>query len=93
MQHTFPSFDLDWKTFAKVIHVSYERECSVFFCIVYHPCGMRSSSVLGLRAVVDSTGFSLLVKPVFVLDGSQNRKLRVDSNCKNQICRLSLLEN
>lgn len=79
IKHSFPIFYFDWKIFTKIIHVSYVRESKVLFCIVHHPRGMHSSSLLGLLAVVDSTGFSLPVKPVYVLDGSQDRELYVQT--------------
>lgn len=44
MQHSFPNFDLDWKTFIKVIHFFLMREKAMFssaLCTIHVACILR----------------------------------------------------
>lgn len=75
--HCFPILFLDQDLPTKSKHIFYGRDSKVVLYSLHHLGSVHSSPVLGLLAAAHITAFSLAGKPMFVLDGTQDRELCV----------------
>lgn len=80
-QYTIVSLDLflDQDLPTKSKHIFYGRDSKVVLYSLHHLGSVHSSLVLGLLAAAHITAFSLAGKPMFVLDGTQDRELCVQA--------------
>lgn len=72
--HCFPVLFLAQDLSTKSKHIIYWRDSKVVLYSLHHLGNVHSSLVLGLLAAVHITAFSFAGKPIFVLDGTQDRE-------------------